>query len=99
MEIFSKNPPEWKKEEILEQLENFKMIYKQRPIKDNIHGMRFQHMFATYFILKKMNPSFVIESGIFRGQSTWLIEKTLPNAKILSIDIDLNQREYISKQV
>jgi len=98
MEIFSKNPPEWKKEEILEQLENFKMIYKQRPIKDNIHGMRFQHMFATYFILKKINPSFVIESGIFRGQSTWLIENTLPNSKVLSIDIDLTQRVYISKK-
>ena len=98
MEIFSKNPPEWKKEEILEQLENFKMIYEQRPIKDNIHGMRFQHMFATYFILKKINPSYVIESGVLRGQSTWLIENTLPNSKILSIDIDLTQRVYISEK-
>lgn len=98
MEIFSKNPPGWKKEEILEQLKKFKVIYEQRPIKDNIHGMRFQHMFATFFILKKINPSFVIESGIFRGQSTWLIENTLPNSKILSIDIDLSQRVYISQK-
>ena len=98
MEIFSKNPPKWKKEDILEELEKFKIIYAQRPIKDNIHGMRFQHMFATYFILKKINPSFVIESGVFRGQSTWLIENTLPNSKILSIDVDLTQRVYISKK-
>jgi hypothetical protein len=98
MDIFSKNPPKWKKEDILEQLEKFKIIYEHRPIKDNIHGMRFQHMFATYFILKKINPSFIIESGIFRGQSTWLIENTLPNSKILSIDIDLTQRVYISKK-
>ena len=98
MKIFSKNPPKWKKEEILEQLEKFKIIYEQRPIKENIHGMRFQHMFATYFILKKINPSFVIESGVFRGQSTWLIENTLPNSKILSIDVDLTQRVYISKK-
>ena len=40
----------------------------------------------------------VIESGVFKGQSTWLIEKTLPNCKILSIDIDLSKREYISKR-
>jgi hypothetical protein len=98
MDIYSKNPPKWNKEDILEQLEKFKIIYEQRPIKDNIHGMRFQHMFATYFILKKINPSFVIESGVFRGQSTWLIENTLPNSKILSIDIDLAQRVYISEK-
>jgi hypothetical protein len=98
MYIFSKNPPQWKKEDMLEHLEKFKIIYEQRPIKDNIHGMRFQHMFATYFILKKINPSFVIESGVFRGQSTWLIENTLPNSKILSIDIDLTQRVYISEK-
>ena len=98
MNIFSKNPPQWEKKEILEQIEKFKIIYEQRPIKDNIDGMRFQHMFATYFILTKINPSFVIESGVFRGQSTWLIENTLPNSKILSIDIDLSQREYISQK-
>ena len=98
MKTFEKNSPKWEKNEILQQLEIFKDLYKQRPIKENIHGMRFQHMFATFFILKKLNPSFIIESGVFRGQSTWLIENTLPNSEILSIDIDLSKREYISKK-
>ena len=97
MKTFEKNSPKWEKNEILKQLEIFKDLYKHRPIKENIDGMRFQHMFATYFILKKLNPSFIIESGVFKGQSTWLIENTLPNSKILSIDIDLSKREYISK--
>ena len=99
MKTFTKNPPRWDKDEILNELEEFKNLYKDRPIKENIHGMRFQHMLATYFILKKLNPSYVIESGVFKGQSTWLIENTLPNSEILSIDINLNQREYISKKV
>ena len=98
MKIFEKNSPKWEKNEILKQLEIFKDLYKHRPIKENIDGMRFQHMFATYFILKKLNPSFIIESGVFKGQSTWLIENTLPNSEILSIDIDLSKREYISKK-
>ena len=58
----------------------------------------FPHMFATYFILKKLNPSYVIESGVYKGQSTWLIESTLPNCDLLSIDIDLTKRQYISKK-
>ena len=98
MKYFSKNIPNWQIEEYVEELKIFKEIYKQRPIEFNNHGMLFPHMFATYFILKKVNPSFVIESGVFKGQSTWLIEKTLPNAEILAIDIDLNQRKYISKK-
>ena len=55
-------------------------------------------MFSLYFILKKIRPNFVIESGIYRGQSTWLIEKTLPKTKILSIDPNLDNRIYISKK-
>ena len=94
-----KKPPKWNSNEIIEEIKNFLEIYENRPIKNNKNGMRFPHMFATYFILKKIKPSFVVESGVFKGQSTWLIENTLPNADILSIDIDLNQREYVSKKV
>ena len=98
MKTLKKNPPKWGENEILKELEIFKNLYKERPIKKNIHGMRFQHMLATYFILKKLRPSFVIESGVYKGQSTWLIENTLPDCKILSIDINLSHREYISKK-
>ena len=98
MEHFIKNPPNWSNDEIVKELISFKEFYKNRPIKNNINGMMFPHMFATYFILKKIKPKFVIESGVYKGQSTWLIENTLPESEILSIDIDLNQREYISKK-
>ena len=99
MEYFIKNPPKWPKEELISELNIFKELYKKRPIEKNLHGMMFAHMFATYFILKKINPSFVIESGVYKGQSTWLIENTLPNCEILAIDIDLSKRKYISKNV
>lgn len=77
----------------------FYKIYQKRPIKTNSGGMLFNKMFAFYYLLKKINPKFVIESGVYRGQTSWLIEKTLPNSKILSIDIDLSKRVYISKKI
>tara|TARA_B100001029_G_scaffold156462_1_gene141882 strand:- start:219 stop:1037 length:819 start_codon:yes stop_codon:yes gene_type:complete len=98
MEYFEKNPPNWSNDEIIKELISFKELYKKRPIKKNVHGMMLPHMFATHFILKKIKPKFVIESGVYKGQSTWLIENTLPKCEILSIDIDLSQREYISKK-
>ena len=84
--------------EFLDELDNFIPLYESRPIKNNKGGMQFSSMFYFFLILKKKNPSLVIESGIFKGQSTWLIEKTLPNSEIISIDINLKQREYFSKK-
>lgn len=77
---------------------NFNILYKNRPIFDNLGGMKAPHMFWVYFILKKINPSIIIESGIFKGQSTWLIETLCPNSKIISIDPDLSKREFISQK-
>jgi len=97
--MFKKNHPHWSHESMKEELTRFISLYKNRPIKENLHGMRFPHMFATYFILKKINPKFVIESGVYKGQSTWLIEAALPECKILCLDIDLKQIIYKSKKV
>ena len=95
---FQKGETTWDNESILSELDKFIPIYESRPIKNNKGGMQFASMFYFFFILKNKKPSFVIESGVFKGQSTWLIEKTLPNSEVLSIDIDLNQREYFSKK-
>ena len=84
---------------IAKEFKKFLKIYKNRPIKNNKNGMKINHMFALFFLLKKLKPKYVIESGILRGQGTWLIEKTLPNTKIYSIDLDLSTRKFISKKV
>ena len=86
-----------KSQDIINYLDEFCELYKLRPIRDNSGGAKFPHMFGLFYILKKLNPKFVIESGVWKGQSTWLIEKTLPKAKIFAIDVKLNKREYISK--
>ncbi len=80
-------------------INEFVDLYHLRPLYDNTGGMKFPHMFATYCFLKELNPSLIIESGIWKGQGTWLIEKTCPTAKIISIDITLGYREYISQNV
>lgn len=96
--VFKKNHPNWNDEEIIQEVKIFCDLYDNRPIKNNIGGMMFNHAFALYFILKKTKPDLVIESGVFKGQSTWLIEKTVPSAKLICLDIDLTKRVYISKK-
>ena len=75
----------------------FLEIYKHRPINNNISGIRIEHAFALFTILKKIKPSYVIESGVYMGMSTWIIEKALPNSKIFCIEPNLKKIEYFSK--
>ncbi len=96
--IFEKSKPDWSNNDILNELDNFINIYEKRPIKNNKGGMLFPQMFSFFFLLKKLKPELIIESGVYKGQSTWLIENTLPNSEIISLDIDLNKREFISKK-
>ena len=96
--IFEKSKTDWSNNDILNELDNFINIYEKRPIKNNKGGMLFQQMFSFFFLLRKLKPQLIIESGVYKGQSTWLIENTLPNSEIISLDIDLTQREFISKK-
>jgi hypothetical protein len=89
----------WTDDEIKASIPAFLEVYKQIPISDNRGGMKSPHLFAAWFMLGKLNPKYVIESGIWKGQGTWLIEKTLPETQVFSIDPNLGNREFVSGRV
>lgn len=89
----------WNNEDILNHLDDFLELYEKKPIKNNIGGMTSPHCFATYFLLKNKNLPNIVESGIWCGQSTWLIEMTCPNSSLTSVDPNLGNRKYISSKV
>jgi hypothetical protein len=95
-EVITIGTPIWSYNEIEKYLEEFLEIYKKRPIQDNQGGMKTPHMFAVWYIAKTIKPDLIVESGVWKGQSTWLLEQACPTAKIISIDLDLSTREYIS---
>ena len=84
---------------LLKQLPEFLEIYEKKPILDNYSGMRVEHCFALYCFLKTLKPKHVIESGIWRGQTTWLIKETIKNIDLYSIDTDLSQNTINFKDV
>lgn len=88
----------WSREQITHAVSTFEALYQTRPIQDNSGGMKSPHMFATWFMAKHLSPSVIVESGIFKGQSTWLLEQACPDAEIISIDLNLSQREYVSER-
>lgn len=54
--------------------------------KENNGGMGAPDLFSLWFILNKYKPKIVIESGVWKGISTLLIRKTLPDCKIICLD-------------
>ena len=76
----------------------FLNIYKHRPIKDNHSGLRAQGMFFLWYLLKEINPAVVIESGVWRGGSSWMIDQAVPDAEYIAIDPVLKKRVYYSKR-
>ena len=97
--VVSIGTPPWTREEMVEHLDEFINLYSQRPVKSNEGGMKTPHMFATWFMVKKLNPDLIVESGVWKGQGTWLLEQACPDARIVSIDLNLGYREYISEKV
>lgn len=83
-------------------LTEFLMSVNFQEINANDGGMKVPDMFSLYFLLKKLRPSVVIESGVWNGQSTKLIRETLEDVKIISLDprpiegyIDENTTYYV----
>lgn len=88
----------WSRDEMTGAIDAFRPIYEERPIANNVGGMRASHLFLAWFLLSKLSPKVVIESGVFKGQGTWLIERTCPDAILHCIDPRLDQLEYESKK-
>ena len=102
-------PIEDSREFLLEHLDEFLEVYKNRPDKSNICGIRITHSLAVWTIAKRLQPTTIIESGVNSGQSTYFFRKACPTAKIISIDpesipicgqpvrwIDTTNNEYLT---
>lgn len=85
----------WSFSDVEDLIGDFIKLYDERPIKNNYGGMLSTHLFWTWYAMKHLNPSHIIESGVFKGQGTWILRKACPNAKIISIDPVLDRIEYL----
>lgn len=84
------------REEMLASVPEFLELFGQRPIANNPGGMGLNHSWAVWFLVRSLQPDIVVESGVLRGHSTWLIEKAAPEARILCFDLSFKLLEYQS---
>ena len=77
---------EFNEKDLLKHLEEFTDVYINSPVKDNSGGMSFNHSYLTYFVFKELQPQLAIESGVWKGHSTYIIESASPSSQIISLD-------------
>ena len=88
-------PPE---DQIDKLIIEFLKLYALRPIQNNDGGVKSVGAFSLWFFLRRINPNLVIESGVWKGLTTWLIESSLPDANIICLDPHPEVRQYTSKK-
>lgn len=88
----------WDPEDQKQYLDEFFALYNNRPIQDNTGGMKSPHMFNAWYVIKKLKPKFIIESGVWKGQGTWFFENASPDSTIISIDPYPNFRQITSQK-
>lgn len=98
-ESFSIGSLPWSNEELISNLEEFSKLYENRPINDNQGGQLSAQLFYSWFVAKKIQPKFIIESGVWLGQGTWAFEQASPNSQIICLDpYPKYQNGYTSKK-
>jgi hypothetical protein len=96
-----KTDDEWRSDapSLLEALREFGAVMRSQPFQ-NREGLRGVSAFALYWFLRQLTPTLVLEVGVWKGFSTWIIEQAVPEAAVLSFDpIFLFDRYLKSRRV
>ena len=82
--------------QLLGLVDEFFDLYRARPVKRNSGGVGINHAFAIYAAAKILDPAVIVESGVWRGQSTWILEQAAPHSRLVCLDPHPERRVYTS---
>ena len=99
IDVYKKNDLNYSGYDHIKYINEYEKIYRESPVKHLGSGFGFNEGLYLFSLLKITNPTDVIESGVMRGFSTYIIDKaTNENARIHCYDISFNRLEYKSKK-
>jgi len=84
-------PPAHAESQVAEAVAAFFPVYARRPLPNNKGGGLINDSLCLYVTARLLAPSFIAESGSYRGHSAWLLHQACPAAKIVSFDVRLAQ--------
>ena len=76
-----------------EEVRHFFKMYRARPFGPNKGGSGFHNSFWLYMFSRAFHPKIIVESGAWKGHSSWLLQNACPSADVYSFDISLSKLE------
>ncbi len=76
-------------------VDDFFKMYSNRELTENTHGSGFHNAFWLYYIARFLNPDLIVESGVWKGHTSWLLAQACPQADQYGFDINLEHLEYL----
>lgn len=84
----------------------FDKIYQTRPDKKEVGSSGYSRLKNLFNLCKKIKPELIVESGTWKGNSSYLFRKACPDAKIYCFDINFSNLmwsdssiQYIKKDI
>ncbi len=69
-------------------------LIPRAPVRQRRGGSGFNGALQLFVLMRALEPDHVIESGVFRGLTTWVIRQARPDARIFCRDPDLSGLQY-----
>ena len=89
----------YNKSKVLEYINEFDCVFLQSPVKEHESGFGYNEGVFFFTILKIIDPEVVIESGVMKGFTTYLIDAATDNdCKIFCYDINFDNKIFNSKK-
>lgn len=67
--------------------DRFAETYARRPLRDNAGGTMFNSSFWLFAVTAMLQPSLIVESGTFRGHSSWMMAEASPETRVVTFDV------------
>ena len=64
----------------------FFACHPERPVSDNSGGSGYSDCFWLYTGAWLLAPGVIVESGVLKGQTTWLLRRACPAALLYAVD-------------
>ena len=83
-------------EQIRSQIAEFHEIYLRAPVTMNKYGVHFSTGLFLFLIARRRNPALIVESGVYKGLSTYFLSAACSGAKINAFDPNLSELAFRS---
>jgi hypothetical protein len=84
---------------VLSHVASYRRVYLSNPIHRNFEGTNYTTGVLLYVIAACLAPTFIIESGVWKGLSSFVLSSAAPRARFLAFDINLGNLQYRSPGV